>query len=237
MTYLSKVAQLLQEIEKSEDGPLDKVSQGLANVIGNGGLIHTFGCGHSSLLAQDVYYRAGGLVPVRPILIECLMLHKGAKKSSDHERTPGLVESYLDEEDIQKGDAVVILSTSGRNPAPVEVARYCRAKGLYTVGLTSLAYRDSQPSRHPDGYRLEDVVDDVLDMKVPVGDAIMDGGATNSSPASSVLGAGLLHELFSRTILQIERTGETAPVFLSGNIDGADEHNQNLIDTYTRINF
>ncbi|REJ08429.1 SIS domain-containing protein [Halobacillus trueperi] len=237
MSYLTKVSQKLLEIESSQFHNFVKISKNLSRIIQAGGIIHTFGCGHSSLLAQDVFYRAGGLVPVHPIWIEELMLHEGARQASESERKPGVVQQYLEKEDLQKKDAVLIISTSGRNPAPIETAIYCRELGLYTVALTSLCYSQSQPSRHSSNQRLEDVVDDVIDMEVPVGDTIMQKGARSYSPVSSVVGAGILHELMTKTIERIEEIGETPPVFKSGNVDGSDQHNQNMMQAYKRISF
>ncbi|MYL51212.1 sugar isomerase domain-containing protein [Halobacillus litoralis] len=237
MSYLTKVSQKLLDVESSQAHKFELVSENLFRIIEAGGVIHTFGCGHSSLLAQDIYYRAGGLVPVQPIWIEELMLHRGARQASENERQSGVVQKYLESEDLQKKDAVLIISTSGRNPAPIETAIYCKEKGLYTVGLTSLAYKGSQHSRHSSDQRLEDIVDDVIDMEVPVGDAIMQKGNRSYSPVSSVVGAGILHELMTRTIERIERGGETPPVFKSGNVDGSDQHNLNMMQAYKRITF
>ncbi|MBN9655799.1 SIS domain-containing protein [Halobacillus sp. GSS1] len=237
MSYLTKVSQKLLEIDSSQFHNFEKVGENLSSIIQAGGVIHTFGCGHSSLLAQDVFYRAGGLVPVHPIWIEELMLHRGASQASENERKSGIVQPYLEKEDLQRKDAVLIISTSGRNPAPIETAIYCKEKGLYTVALTSLGYKESQPSRHPSNSRLEDVVDDLIDMEVPVGDTIMHKGDRSYSPVSSVVGTGILHELMTRTIERIAESGEAPPVFKSGNVDGSDQHNQNMMEAYKRISF
>ncbi|MBX0357145.1 sugar isomerase domain-containing protein [Halobacillus sp. Nhm2S1] len=237
MNYLTIASQKLLDIESSQSYKFDKISDRFSRIIQAGGVIHTFGCGHSSLLAQEVFYRAGGLVPVHPIMIEELMLHRGARQASENERKSGVVQPYLIKEDLQKKDAVLIISTSGRNPAPIETAIYCRGIGLYTVALTSLCYKESQPSRHSSNQRLEDVVDDVIDMEVPVGDTIIQKGDRSYSPVSSVVGAGILHELMTRTIEGIAENGDTPPIFKSGNIDGSDQHNQAMMKAYKRISF
>ncbi|WLR47572.1 sugar isomerase domain-containing protein [Halobacillus litoralis] len=213
MSYLTNVSQKLLDIESSQFSKFVEVSENLSRIIQGGGIVHTFGCGHFSLLAQDVFYRAGGLVPVHPIWIEELMLHRGARQASENERKSGLVQPYLEKEDLQKKDAVLIISTSGRNPAPIETAIYCKERGLYTVGLTSLDYKESQHSRHHSNYRIEDIVDEVIDMEVPVGDTIMQKGDQSYSPVSSVVGAGILHELMTRTIERIAESGEKPPCF------------------------
>lgn len=239
MEYLHKISEKLLEIESSEKNSFLKISQIIAEKIQAGGIIHVFGCGHSSLLAQDAFYRAGGLVPVQPVLIEALMLHQGALDSSNNERISGFVEPYLQEENLQQDDVMIVISTSGRNPAPVEAAEFSRKEGGYTVGLTSLAYAESQPSRCPSGLRLEQVVDDVLDLKVPVGDASLESPGLNQkfAPMSSVLGAAVLHELLSQIIIHLHESGKGVPIFQSGNVNGSDKHNKIMVNKYPRIPF
>lgn len=239
MSYLYEVRKKLQEMEEKDQERLHAISQLIADRLRNGGIIHLFGCGHSSLLAQDTYYRAGGLVPVRPILVEPLMLHSGGQSSSANERKPGFVENYLVKEDIRKEDVVIVISTSGRNPAPIDAARYFSKKGADVIGVTSLDYSQSQFSRHPSGKRLEEVVDHVLDLPVPVGDVTLrlEGLEQAFSPMSTVLGASLLNELFSKTIEQLHESGCEVPIFKSGNVDGSDEHNAKMVAAFNRITF
>ncbi|MBA2174207.1 SIS domain-containing protein [Halobacillus locisalis] len=239
MSYLNEVRKKMQEMEEKEQERLNVLSQLIADRLGSGGIIHLFGCGHSSLLAQDAYYRAGGLVPVRPILIEPLMLHQGGQCSSAFERKAGFVESYLMKEDIREGDVVIVISISGRNPAPIDAALYCLQKGADVIGVTSLDYAHTQTSRHPSGKRLEEVTDYVLDLPIPVGDATLrlEGLEQAFSPMSTVLGSALLQDLFSRTIKQLHQSGCEVPIFKSGNVDGSDEHNAKMAAAYKRISF
>ncbi|WP_281975825.1 SIS domain-containing protein [Halobacillus litoralis] len=232
MSYLSKITQHLKRLD--EHSGVHPISRQVAGRLNDGGIIHLFGCGHSSLLAQDVYYRAGGLVPVRPILIEPLMLHQGAYQSTLNERTAGFVYPYLAKEDIREEDVVIVLSTSGRNPAPIDVALYGKAQGAMVISVQSLEYSATQVSKHPSQKRLEAVVDFVMDTKVPVGDAIevRKGLETHFSPLSSVVGTALLHDLMTKVIEAFWEDGIDAPVFKSGNVDGADEHNRQMMDLY-----
>ncbi|SFK09686.1 Uncharacterized protein, contains SIS (Sugar ISomerase) phosphosugar binding domain [Halobacillus dabanensis] len=238
MSYLSKVTQHLKELDECSE--VHEVSRQVAERLMDGGIIHLFGCGHSSLLAQDAYYRAGGLAPVRPILIEPLMLHQGAFQSTWNERTEGFVYPYLAKEDIREEDIVIVFSTSGRNPAPIDVALFGKAQKAMVISVQSLEYNSSQSSKHPSGKRLESVVDVVLDTKVPVGDAVekREGMDTSFSPISSVVGTALLHELMTNVIEAFWEAGKVAPVFKSGNVDGADQHNRAMIEQYKdRITF
>ncbi|WP_079525506.1 sugar isomerase domain-containing protein [Halobacillus hunanensis] len=240
MNYLLKAAEQLRNLELSTTGQLTTVSQAMAEQLKQEGIIHLFGCGHSSLIAQEPYYRAGGLVPVRPIMIESLMLHEGALQSSVNEKTVNYVNDVLAGEDIRERDVLIVISTSGRNPAPIDAAMFGRERGAYVIGLMSREYTQSQPSRHPSGKRLEDVVNAVIDTQVPVGDAILkeEGIAHAFAPSSSVIGTALLQDLFAKTIVSLKELGEDPPIFLSGNVDGSEQHNQSLVEKYKdRIQF
>ncbi|MCP3027843.1 sugar isomerase domain-containing protein [Halobacillus sp. A5] len=238
MSYLSKAADLLRQLEHS--GDRRGISTVIAEKLKAGGIIHLFGCGHSSLLAQEPYYRAGGLVPVRPLVIEPLLLSQGAVQSSIAEKTNGFVHDYLAGEDIREDDVLIVISTSGRNPAPVDAALFGQEQGTYTIGLLSMEYSNGQPSRHNSGKRLEDVVEAVIDTQVPVGDAVLneEGIAQFFAPLSSVAGTALLQDLLAKTIVSLKDMGEEPPIFMSGNLDGVEEHNRRLVERYKdRIEF
>ncbi|MFG6147734.1 sugar isomerase domain-containing protein [Halobacillus sp. B23F22_1] len=240
MSYLSKAAEQILRLEESTNERMTSISQTIAEKLKAGGIIHLFGCGHSSLLAQEPYYRAGGLVPVRPIIIEPLMLHHGAVKSSVYEKTSHLVQDHIAEEDVREEDVLIVISTSGRNPAPIDAAKFGRKKCAYVIGMLSMEYASNQPSRHESGKRLEDVVDAVIDTQVPLGDALLkeEGVPTAFAPLSSVVGVALIQDLLAKTVVRLKEMGEVPPVFMSGNLDGVEEHNSKLVERYKhRIEF
>src|SRR5699024_11098286 len=124
--YFTKIKKLLETVETKEGEVLKQASYKVSETIQNGGVIHLFGCGHSHILTEEVYYRAGGLVPIHPILHEPLMLHEGAVQSSLNQRKNDYAESFMLDQDIRKGDLIFVISTSGRNPVPVDVAKIAR---------------------------------------------------------------------------------------------------------------
>ncbi|WJY26918.1 MULTISPECIES: sugar isomerase domain-containing protein [Sporosarcina] len=237
--YIEKVQQLIGEAGEAAVPVLKGAAGELAARLSRGGIIQLFGSGHSQLLAQEGFYRAGSLVPVRPISIGPLMLHEGAVSSSMYEKDPAFSRSFLDKLDIRPEDAVIIISTSGRNPVPLDVAEYAAAQGAYTVSLQSLRYTEQEhPSRHASGRRLEELVAAVLDTQVPPGDAVMQVGGVQCGPVSSVIGNTLLHALFCETVAAMEADGRTPPVFKSGNLEGNAEYNEKLVAAYSgRIKF
>ncbi|MGY0692080.1 SIS domain-containing protein [Virgibacillus sp. FSP13] len=232
--YMDKIKQLIDTVEKEETTAMHEAAEKIADAIQTGGVIHLFGCGHSNMLAEEVYYRAGGLVPVHPILHEPLMLHEGALRSSELERKRNYAEEFINREDIRKDDVLFALSTSGRNPVPIDVAHFAKEKGAYVVAITSVEYSSNQPSRHESGKHLFEAVDLVIDSHAPTGDAMLshEKVKVNFSPSSTVIGATILNAVFAESIAIMAENGFEPPVFLSGNIDGADEHNQKLIAEY-----
>ena len=145
-----------------------------------------------------------------------------------------MVQLLLQQQDFRPEDVVFVLSTSGRNPVPIDFALAARSKGATVIGLTSLAYANSQPSRHSSGRHLHDSVDLVIDNHAVAGDAVL--SAENIKvpfgPTSTVVGAAILNAIFAEAIQEMAGNGFEPPVFLSGNIDGADSHNNGLIEKY-----
>ncbi|RJG24284.1 SIS domain-containing protein [Paenibacillus thiaminolyticus] len=233
-TYLNQIHDMLHRIEQQEANAISLAATKTAEAIMNGGIIHLFGCGHSHILTEEVFYRAGGLVPIRPIFVEKLMLHEGAVRSSELERQNGLAETFMEDQPIRPGEVMFVLSTSGRNPVPVDAALIAKAKGAFTIGITSLAYSQSQPSRHRSGKHLYDAVDLVIDNYAVKGDAILTHPdvPVPFTPTSTVTGAAILNAILAEAIVRMAEQGYNPPVFLSGNIDGADEHNNALIERY-----
>ncbi|NAP01481.1 sugar isomerase domain-containing protein, partial [Halomonas sp. MG34] len=171
--YFSKIANLLAIVEKEELEGMSLAAKKVAEVIQNGGVVHLFGCGHSHILTEEVYYRAGGLVPIHPVLHEPLMLHEGAVRSSAFERKNDYAKTFMESQDIRNSDLIIVISTSGRNPVPVDVAKIAKSKGAFVIGITSISYSSSQPSRHTSELHLFDAVDLVIDNHAPVGDALL----------------------------------------------------------------
>ncbi|MDQ1000454.1 putative phosphosugar-binding protein [Neobacillus niacini] len=232
--YFDKAKEKLDLVEQTQKKYLRLAAEKVAEAIQNGGIIQLFGCGHSHILTEEVFYRAGGLVPIKPILVEPLMLHEGALRSSQLERQNDLAEEFLKEQDFRPEDVVFVLSTSGRNPVPVDVAQAAQGKDTYVIGITSLEYSQSQPSRHKSGKHLYNSVDLVIDNHSTKGDAALsyEKVAVPFAPTSTVVGAVILNAIFAEAIKIMADKGLEPPIFLSGNIDGADDHNNSLVEKY-----
>ncbi|MGH9903871.1 MAG: sugar isomerase domain-containing protein, partial [Pyrinomonadaceae bacterium] len=130
---------------------------------------NTFGTGHSHLVADEAFFRAGGIAAVNPILDERLIFLKGALESTRAERESGLAGALIEREEITAGDVAIIISNSGRNAAPVEMALGMKARGAGVIAITNLRQSRASAPRHPGGKRLYELADVVVDNCVPVG--------------------------------------------------------------------
>ncbi len=235
--YFLEIQKQMQVVKEQEYAQIQEAAQLIVQRLRRGGIVQLFGCGHSQLLAQDAFYRAGGLVPVRPIIIEPLTLHAGAMTSSKNEKDPTIIERYKDHFDFREHDVCIVISTSGRNQAPIDVAFLAKEMGVLVMSLQSLAYCE-QPTHHQSGLRLEDVVDLVIDTHIPIGDGLLYHNDIQYAPSSTVIGSFILHALFSEVIENMALSDETLPVFKSNNVDANLSHNEAMITHYQhRINF
>ncbi len=201
----------------------------IAKSIAADGVLHTFGSGHSQILACEIERRAGGLVPVRSI---------NDPADGWPEQIAGygarLFQRYAYQYDVQPGDVVLVISNSGRNASPIEVAMEAKAAGLHVVVLTSLEMSKASTSRHPSGKKLYELGDYVLDNGGLPGDAAIDapGFAYKVGPTSTMSGALLLNLLSMEIIEQLIAAGVTPPTYVSQNADGGAEHNEALAKKY-----
>lgn len=234
--YLSDVIDLLRRIAEEETPALKQGARLLADAIASGQRIFAFGCTHSSLPVQDLIYRAGGLMLINPIFGPGITTldTRPATMTSEIERMQGYARVLLDNSPIQAGDVLIVVSTSGRNPVPIEMAQLARVRGIKVIGVTSRAYTEAVTSRHPSGKKMYEFADVVLDNKVDVGDALLEAEGVRQKvcSASSVTSTVILEALVASTIEELLSRGITPPVFLSANVDGGAEHNARLIEQY-----
>jgi uncharacterized phosphosugar-binding protein len=234
--YLEDAAALLKQIADEEVEALQAGAHMLADAIAEGRRIFAFGCTHSSLPVQDLVYRAGGLMLVNPVFgpgIASLDVHP-PHLSSAIERLEGYARALLDTGPIRPGDVLIVVSVSGRNAVPVEMAQEARRRGIKVIGLTSRRYTEAFPSRHSSGRRMYEFADVVLDNKVEPGDAILEaeGAPQKFCPVSGVTSIAVLHALVAATIEELLARGITPPIYLAANVDGSEEYNARMIEKY-----
>ena len=223
--YLEKITECLERIETEEQKSLQKTAQLVAQTIKNGGLIFTFGCGHSHLPGLDAFYRAGGLANVSPMLDTDLMLHNGAAKSSRMEKMTGIAPEIFRRYTTSSNDMIFIFSASGKNAVPIEMADVAKRNGIKSVGISSLEYAER-------GGRLHEHVDVAIDCKIPYGDACLSVGESRMGGISTYAACFILNSCLIDGARLALRDGVKPPVYISGNVEGGREHNITLEDMY-----
>lgn len=231
--YLREMSDLQARVMEGQRAQLLSVAQRMAETIRGDRRIFIFGTGHSHLLAEEGFYRAGGLANVVPMLAEHLMLHSLPALGSRLERTSGLADMILDRYDPQPQEMLFVVSNSGVNQLPVEMAIRGRKRELFVVGLSSFAYARQAPISSA-GLRLDQSVDIALDNGGVPGDALleMEGFPWRIAPSSTVICALIWNSLVAETAHLLLEAGITPPVFASLNVAGAAEHNQALLEKW-----
>jgi len=232
--YFQKLKDLINTVEKAENENLITAANKIAQCIQRDGIVHIFGCGHSHMLGEELFYRAGGLAPINPILIEDLMLHKGAVRSSQFEQKNDFAEEFLGDMKILPEDVVIVVSTSGRNPVPIDVAEFAKKQGAFVFVITSLVYSQSVSSRHTSGKFLSDAADLAIDNHIMIGDALMEHELLDVSfgSGSTVIGTAIVNGIMVESVKIMIENNFSPPIFKSSNADGAEEHNRKLINKY-----
>ena len=232
--YLRNIRNLLEKLENTQEQVIEQVAEVCADCIYNGGLLYFFGTGHSHMICEEPFYRAGGLASIYPILETDLMLHEGASKSSSYERLEGLGNVVVSHTPLGKGDVLFLISNSGRNCAIIDAALEAKKRGAVTVAITSMNHTTNVASRHSSGLNLYQVCDFVLDNGGIVGDASvsLDGLPQKIAPTSSVIDITLVNLVLVNTVELLLQKGMTPPVFTSANTDQGDSANKNILETY-----
>ncbi|MFV0416135.1 MAG: sugar isomerase domain-containing protein [Chthoniobacterales bacterium] len=204
-------------------------AKAIADSIADKGMLHVFGSGHSSIVALEIIGRAGGLVPVNAI----------------HDATGGwpeglsgygaaLFDRYKTSYEIHPGEVVIVISNSGKNSSPVEVALGAKEAGAKVVAVTSLEMSKASTSQHASGKRLFEIADYVLDNFGIPGDASVDvpGGEMKAGSTSTLTGALLLNLLVLDTLQELHGRGCELPILKSNNLEGSKEFNDALFKKF-----
>ena len=226
--YLAIVGSLVARLATTEWPRIDAAATLMTEAIAADRVIHAFGSGHSHMLAEELFYRAGGLVRVRPILFDGLMLHVSAPLSTALERLPGLAAALLDDHPMDAGDVLIMGSNSGSNAVAIELAQLARDAGVHTIALTSLGHATSAQARTRVGPRLHEVAEVVIDNGGIVGDAAVDieGLPMRVAPTSTVVGAAIIETLVAEVVERLVARGVIPEIYRSSNVAGGDAANQ-----------
>lgn len=235
--FYQELQALQRRVLDTQRAELQQVADYMVRTIRAQRRIFLFGTGHSHLLVEEGFYRAGGLASVVPIFSSALMVHEHPQLSGRLERTAGLANTLLSSYEPQPEEMLFIFSNSGVNRLPVEMALEAQAADLIVVAVTSLAYAEIAPLSDL-GRRLDDVADIVLDNGGAPGDALVSlpNYKWCVGPSSTVIGSLLWNGLVVEAVSQLCAAGEEIPLFASSNMEGAAQHNQVLIEKWRQVN-
>lgn len=231
--YSRRMYDVLEDMFNTQGEKIEEVAGWMADSIADGGVVHLFGSGHSHLVAEEVFHRAGSLMALNPML-DVNLTFLGSVNATLLERNPGYAKVVMGSHDIREGEVVFVISNSGVNPVPIEAVMEARARGARTVAITSQEHYLEAPSRHESGQKLGEVADITLDTRVPWGDAVMSlpGVEQPVGGISSIAGLALITSIVVETTQQLLDRGIDPPVIPTMNLPGGDEKIEGLIETY-----
>lgn len=226
--FAEEVLSLQKEVAVTNGAALARAGEMAAQSIAEGGMLHVFGSGHSAMVAMELVGRAGGLVPVNPIFDPAF---------GWAENLPGygarLFEIYDGSYGVNAGETVVVVSNSGRNNSPMDVALAAIEKNARVIAVTSLTMSSELPPKHASGKRLYEVADVTLDNLGVSGDALIEApGGGRTAPTSTLTGALLMQMFLLETLEALHRVGVSLPILRSQNVEGGAEHNEKLLRQY-----
>ena len=226
--YLDIVTERVQKIKETQGEAICQAAALLGDTLIGGHMVFTFGSGHSQLLAMEIHARAGGLYPVQAIIDPM----KGKA-----ERIEGYGSILVQYAPYKEGDLLFVISNSGRNPEPIEVALHARSKGVKVIVLTSMEHTHAVASRHSSGKKLYELGDIVLDSHVPAGDASMTyiGMEPKAGALSTILGATILNAVVVEAIQYLLDHNYEPPVLMSANLDGSEAFNEKVIRRFANM--
>jgi uncharacterized phosphosugar-binding protein len=227
LEYYANVRAVLERVVATQAPCIQEAARLVAATVERDGLIYGFGSGHSMLPALEIYFRAGGLACV-DVLYE--------KTFGRAERLPGYARVLLDSYPITSRDVLVIVSNSGRNALPVEMAIEARGRGIATIAITSLEHSRAVAARHASGLRLFEACDVVIDNCGVAGDAALEldgiGEPVRVGPTSTVAAAFIVNGIVASAVEQLLASNIRPPVFSSMNLDEGDAINRPLLARY-----
>lgn len=235
--YIANIQKLINGVLETQMEAIHQAGLIVSESIMNDGYVYTFGTGHSHMMAEEVFYRAGGLARIYPILEDALMLHNGAIKSTEMERLEEYANLILERYECTEKDCIIIASNSGRNAVNVEMVKASHQRGMKVIGLTNLVHSRAQDSRHKSGLKLYQIGDVVLDNQGCLGDAsiYIPEIDRNIAATSTSLGAMILHSVMISAVEIMIEKGHIPEVFSSSNLDEGDEINNEIFDRYRSV--
>ena len=250
LAYLDRSRAILEAVA-GQVPAIHQAADWFAATILGGRMVHLFGSGHSRIMVEEMWPRYGSFPGFNPIVELSLSFHNpvvganGQRQAMYLENVPGLAERILRNFDLRPEDSALVISSSGCNVVPIEMAEGFRQRGLKVVAIVSRAHSDASRSQRADGRKLPDFADLVLDTGAPVGDAMVaiEGLDTPVAPGSTIGGCLLVNCLKAEVAQRLTRAGQPPRVLTAGALVGKeratalfeaayDEHARRLAKLY-----
>jgi uncharacterized phosphosugar-binding protein len=239
VNYLEQIISLLRKVEENQSVNINKGAELMAEAIRMDQLIHVYGGGgHTTLVMGEMFFRAGGLANINPIMEPGLSVFNQALKYLELERTVNYGRSIVKYFRIKPGEVFLIFHNIGINPATIDAALEAKENGAKIIAVSSSYWQNEMPKdhfiRHPSKKNLFDLADVCIDDYNPVGDAVVhiDGFDTPVAPISNIVDFYIAHRLEISTITICIEKGIQPPVWSSANAPGGDEINAKYIEKY-----
>jgi uncharacterized phosphosugar-binding protein len=225
LDFHNYVLDQLSKILELEKVNIEAAALAVADAIANERDFLTFGSGHSELVAKEAMWRAGGLAPALAI-----QDHTGG----DAERIEGVAKLIAGHYILREGSVLVVVSNSGINAVPVEMAMLGRQAGMTVVAITSKAHSEDVPARHSSGKKLYEVAAIVIDTHTPRGDnaILMPASGLRAGATSTLAGIYIIEAIITESAAILDSRGITPPVLVSANVPEGDVHNLRLKQKY-----
>ena len=232
--YFAHVQSKLEEVLEHELPNIEKAADFVVESCKQGGKFYVFGTGHSHMIAEELYLRAGGLALVHGILPGEMMLHQMPNKSTYLERIEGYAKAMVELYRLDEKDTIMVISNSGRNAVPVEMCIEAKKVGAKVIAMTNMKHSVSCESRHSSGKKMYELADVAIDNCGDIGDASfpIEGLDTCIGPTSDAVGITIAQALVCEVVDKLVKEGIEPPIFKSSNVDGGDEHNHEMFEKY-----
>lgn len=228
--YLNKCRELLDVIE-SQSAEIDRAADWFAKTISGGRLVHLFGAGHSRIMVEEMWPRYGSFPGFNPIVELSMTFHNlvvganGQRQAMFLENQPGLAARILRNFDLNSEDCALVVSSSGTNIVPIEMAEHFQKHSIKVVALVSKNHSDASTSKRDDGKKLTDFADLILDTGAPVGDSMIqiDGMKMPVAPGSTVGGAAVINAIKCELADRLTKLGQPPTALAASNVVGPDK--------------
>jgi uncharacterized phosphosugar-binding protein len=251
--YLAKSRGLIDAVERQAEA-IHQAADWFAETILAGRMVHVFGSGHSRIMVEEMWPRYGSFPGFNPIVELSLSFHNlvvganGQRQAMFLENVSGLAERILRNFDLAPADSALVISSSGCNVVPIEIAEQFQQRGVRVVAIISRAHSEASTSRRADGRKLQDFAALTLDTGAPVGDAMVrvPGLDLPVAPGSTIGGCLLVNSIKAEVAARLTAAGQPPKVLSAAAVVGTeratalfesayDEHARRLAKLYANL--